>query len=193
MMSTMIGFDFPTRVVGAGGIYIQKNREVPDTYMTMIEYPGEYAVNMISCMANQTSAPMTVYCNWATVQVGEPQMAGNAMGDQRRAGGPGGRRMQTATVRAERQFAKQFQEANDGKTEITIESEPGADLVDDWLDCMRSRGTPVYNVMRGYQVMVAIGLGVESYRTGKVMAFDPASRRVLSSPPRHKEYLPQDA
>jgi hypothetical protein len=58
---------------------------------------------------------------------------------------------------------------------------------------MRSRGTPVYNVMRGYQVMVAIGLGVESYRTGKVMAFDPASRRILSSPPRHKEYLPQDA
>ena len=193
MMSTMIGFDFPTRVVGAGGIYIQKNREVPDTYMTMIEYPGEYAVNMISCMANQTSAPMTVYCNWGTVQVGEPQMAGNAMGDQRRGGGPGGRRMQPATVRAERQFAKQFQEANDGKTEITIESEPGTDLVDDWLDCMRSRGTPVYNVMRGYQVMVAIGLGVESYRTGKVMAFDPASRRVLSSPPRHKEYLPQDA
>jgi hypothetical protein len=41
--------------------------------------------------------------------------------------------------------------------------------------------------------MVAIALGVESYRSGKVMAFDPATRRVLAAPPRHKEYLPQDA
>jgi hypothetical protein len=62
-MSTMIGFDFPTRAVGIGGIYVQRNREVPDTYMTMIEYPGEYCVNMISCMANATSAPLTVYGN----------------------------------------------------------------------------------------------------------------------------------
>jgi predicted dehydrogenase len=187
MMSTMIGFDFPTRVTGAGGIYVQKNREVPDTYMTMIEYPGEYAVNMISCMANAQSVPMTVYGNWGTLMVGDPQRGA--------AGAPGGarRRVQTATVRAERSFTKDFQAANDGKTELTIESEPGTDLVDDWLDCMRSRGTPVYNVQRAYQVMVAIGLGVESYRTGRVMAFDPKSQRILPAPPKHAEYLPADA
>jgi predicted dehydrogenase len=194
MMSTMIGFDFPTRVVGAGGIYVQKNREVPDTYMTLIEYPGDYAVNMVSCMANAQSVPMTVYGNWATLTVAEPQMGGNAMGDQRRGGtAPAGRRMQSAIVRAERPFVKDFQEANDGKTEVTIESERGKDLVDDWLDCIRSRETPIYNVTRGYQVMVAIALGVESYKAGKVLAFDPKSRRVLSAPPQHKEYLPQDA
>jgi predicted dehydrogenase len=197
MMSTMIGFDFPTRVMGAGGTYVQKNREVPDTYMTMIEYPGEYAVNMISCMANAQSVPMTVYTNWATVQVGDPQFGGggaSAMGDNRAAAGaPRRRGMQTATVRAERQFAKEFQAANDGKTEVTIESEPSTDLVDDWLDCMRSRGTPVYNVQRAYQVMVAIGLGVESYRTGRVIAFDPKTQRVLQTPPKHAEYLPSEA
>jgi len=192
MMSTMIGFDFPTRVVGAGGIYVQKNREVPDTYMTLIEYPGEYAVNMVSCMANSRSVPMTVYSNWATLEITEPQMAGNAMGDQRR-GAAAPRRSQVGLVRPERTFLKEFQEANDGKTEVVIESEPSASLADDWLDCMRSRGTPVYNVLRGYQVMTAIALGVESYRSGKVMAFDPATQRVLSSPPSHKEYLPADA
>ncbi|MGH9720715.1 MAG: Gfo/Idh/MocA family oxidoreductase, partial [Bryobacteraceae bacterium] len=57
MMSTMVGFDFPSRAVGVGGVYVQKNREVPDTYMTMIEYPGSYSVNMVSCMANATSTP----------------------------------------------------------------------------------------------------------------------------------------
>jgi predicted dehydrogenase len=196
MMSTMIGFDFPTRVMGAGGIYVQKNREVPDTYMTLIEYPGDYAVNMVSCMANQQSVPMTVYSNWATLAVGDGQVRGNAMGDQRAAAPPAPtarRGGQSATVRAERQFTKEFQAANDGKTEITIESEPSTDLVDDWLDCMRSRATPVYNATRGYQVMVAIGLGVESYKNGRVMAFDPETKRILPAPPKHKEYLPQDA
>lgn len=74
-MSTMIGFDFPARVVGVGGVYVQKNREVPDTYMTMIEYPGDYCVNMISCMANSASAPLTVYGNWATLEVTDAQSA----------------------------------------------------------------------------------------------------------------------
>lgn len=194
MMSTMIGFDFPTRVTGAGGIYVQKNREVPDTYMTMVEFPGDYAVNMISCMGNQTSAPMSVYCNWASLQIAEGQMAGDSMGDLRRtAPAGGGRFRQVAVVRAERQFEKEFREANGGKTEVTIEPETSTDLIDDWLDCMRNRGTPVYNSLRGYQVMVAIRLGVDSYRLGRTMAFDPATRRVLDRVPPHREYLPKDA
>jgi predicted dehydrogenase len=195
VLSTMIGFDFPTRVTGAGGVFVQKNREVPDTYMTMAEYPGEYAVNMISCMGNQTSAPLSVYCNWATVQITEGQMGGDAMGDARRSAPPAGapRFRQVALVRAERQFEQDFKDANDGKTEVVIEPEPSKDLIDDWLDCMRSRATPVYNSLRGYQVMTAIRLGVDSYRQGRTMAFDPKTRRVLERVPPHAEYLPKDA
>lgn len=189
MMSTMLGFDFPTRVTGAGGIYVQKNREVPDTYMTMIEYPGQYAINMISCMANSQSVPMTVYGNWATLQVSEPKR------DSRNPGRKGSveNQIQTAIVRPERQFMKEFQEANNGSSEVTIESEPSTDLVDNWLDCMRSRQSPVYNVLRGYQVMTAIAMGVESYRAGRVMSFDPKAKRMLPAPPQHAEYLPKDA
>jgi predicted dehydrogenase len=195
MMSTMVGFDFPTRAVAVGGIYVQKNREVPDTYMTMIEYPGDYSINMVSCMANQTSVPVTVYGNWGTLQVTEAQAAMDAMGDQRRAPSsaePQRRRM-SAMVKAERQFLKEFQEANDGRTEVTIEGEPGPSLGDNWLDCMRSREAPVYNSLRGYQVMAAIALGVESYRKGRVMAFDPARQVMLPAPPPHKEHPPAEA
>lgn len=195
MMSTMIGFDFPTRAVGIGGTYVQKNREVPDTYMTMIEYPGDYSVNMVSCMANQTSVPVTVYANWGTLQVLEGQAAMDAMGDQRAAPAPGSqpRFRQVAMVKAERQFEKEFREANGGKTEVVIEGEPGPSLADNWLDCMRSRETSFYNALRGYQVMVAIALGVESYRRGRVMAFDPARQVILSAPRPHKEYPPPEA
>jgi hypothetical protein len=58
---------------------------------------------------------------------------------------------------------------------------------------MRTRTKPVYDVLRGYQVLTAIKLGVESYRAGKVMAFDPVSRSVLREPLAHKEYLPKEA
>ncbi len=191
-MNTMIGFDFPSQVVGAGGIYVQKNREVPDVYMTMVEYPGDYCINMISCMANEQSAPISIYGNWATLEIVNAPAAGGAAGGQT-GGGPRQRFRTVARVRAERQFRKEFEAANDGQSEVTIESEPSPDLVDDWLDCMRSRGNPVYNVLRGYQVMVAIRMGVDSYRQGRVMAFDPARRRILPAPPPHSEYLPKDA
>ncbi len=194
MMSTMIGFDFPVRASAAGGIYVQKDREVPDTYMTMVEYPGDYCINMVSCMGNSQSVPMTVYGNWGTLHVLEGRAAMGAMGDVRQAASqPGGRREQAAVVRAERAFEKEFKDANGGATEVTIEGEPSTDLIDDWLDCMRSRNTPVYNALRGYQVMVAIKLGVESYRAGRVMAYDPVRRRILPSVPPHKEYPPKEA
>jgi len=48
-------------------------------------------------------------------------------------------------------------------------------------------------VLRGYQVMVAIRMGVDSYRSGRVMAFDPKTRRMLSAAPPHAEYPPKDA
>jgi predicted dehydrogenase len=197
MMSTMVGFDFPTRAVGIGGVYVQKNREVPDTYMTMIEYPGDYSINMVSCMANATSTPVTVYGNWATLQILDNAPSNmDAMGDQRRAPSSAerqGRSRTAAVIRPERPFLKDFREANDGKEEVVIESEAGPSLGDNWLDCMRTREAPVYNVLRGYQVMVAIGLGVESYMKGRVMAFDPVKQTVLAAPPPHKMHPPSEA
>jgi predicted dehydrogenase len=195
-MSTMIGFDFPSRAMAAGGIYVQKNRQVPDTYMTMIEYPGDYCVNMISCMANATSAPLTVYGNWATLEVLEGQSAMSSMGDQRHSdpAQPAQARPRTmAVVKPEPEFLNEFKQANGDQTEVSILPEDGPTLGDNWLDCMRTRQSPVYNVLRGYQVMAGIALGVDSYRTGRVMAFDAAKRVASPTPPPHKEYPPPEA
>lgn len=193
VMSTMIGFDFPTRGMAAGGIYVQKDREVPDTYLTLLEYPGDYTINMISCMGNAASAPLTVYGNWATLQILEGQAAMSAMGDPRGAQAGGQTRPRTvAVVRAERDFQDEFKQANDGQTEVTIEPEASPGLGDDWLNCMRSRQSPVYNVLRGYQVMAGIALGVESYRSGRVMAFDAVRRTVSPAPPARRVYSPAE-
>jgi len=193
-MSSMLGFEFPTRVTGAGGIYVQKDREVPDTYMTMVEYPGDYAINMISCMGNAQSVPLTVYGNWATLEIlSGPASAGDSMGDQTRGPQQRQRPRMFAKITAERQFETAFKEANGGKAEVIIENEEGDGLTDNWLNCIRSRQSPLYNVLRGYQVMTAIKLGVDSYRYGKVMAFDPATRKILDTPPARKTYVPEGA
>ena len=194
VMSTMLGFSFPTRVTGAGGIYVQKDRDVPDTYMTMVEYPGDYSINMISCMANADSAPLAIYGNWATLQVvTERPQAMDSMGDQTRGRGQWLGPIERAVIKPQRDFLDEFKKANDGKTEVAIDPEPSDDLIDNWLNCMRSREKPVYDVMKGYQVMVAIKLGVDSYRQGKTFAFDPTSRRILNRPPARKTYPPPGA
>lgn len=96
-------------------------------------------------------------------------------------------------IKAESTFLKKFKDANDGKTEVTIEPDVDEDLADNWLNCMRSREKPAYDVLRGYQVMVAIKLGVESYRDGQVKIFDPAGRRLLGKAGARKVYLPPGA
>ncbi len=186
-LNTIVGFDFPTRAVGAGGIYVQKNREVPDTYMTTVEYPGEYCFNMVSCMANADSAPITVHGNWGTLQVVPvPREPGQQP--------PRGGAAMRGVVRAERPFLEQFKEANGGLSEVEITTdEPAEDLVDNWLNSMRSRKAPIYDVMKGYQVTVAIQLGVQSYREGRALGFDPKTRRVLARPADRPEYPPRES
>ena len=191
-MSTILGFDFPARAVAAGGIYVQKDREVPDTYLTLVEYPGDYTINMISCMGNAESAPVSVFGNWGTLQIVTERVDNDpnlSSGDQR---GPRRRARSVAVIKAERTFEKQFKEANDGKTEVRLEPGQRPDLIDDWLDAMRSRKAPIYDVVKGYQIMVAIKLGVDSYRKGRVMAFDPATRRLLKDPPARRVFLPTE-
>ncbi|MDA1316110.1 MAG: Gfo/Idh/MocA family oxidoreductase [Acidobacteria bacterium] len=165
-----IGLGFPTRVSANGGIYVHKDREVPDTYATNIEYEDHYALmsaSMASDAANQWLPPI-IYGHEGTIQFV-----------------PGG-----IVVLPERQFRTKF-EAAVGAPEVLIPVER-QDIDDDhtsnFLDCVRSRKDPVFDADMGYKVMTAIDLGVKSYRQGKVMAFDPAREVVLDEPGTRPAY-----
>ncbi len=156
-----IGMGFPTRVSANGGIYVHKDREVPDTYSTNIEYEDHYALlsaSMASAAANQWMPPV-IYGHEGTIQFV-----------------PGG-----LAVFPEHQFRKKF-EAATGAPEVLIPVER-RDMDDDhtsnFLDCVRSRKDPVFDADMGYKVMTAIDLGVKSYRQNKVMAFDTQRELVL--------------
>jgi predicted dehydrogenase len=46
----------------------------------------------------------------------------------------------------------------------------------DWLQCLRSGGTPHAPIEAGYQHAVAVLMADESYRTGRKVVYDPAQR-----------------
>ena len=160
----MMGREFPRRVSGHGGIYVHREREVPDTYATVIEY-GSHFVNISASMASSAG------------NVGMPTMVYGHEGAISFLPG-------AIEVKPEYQFVTKFREAT-GQDSLLIEVDQkniSADHVSDFLDCMRTRARPAFDAHFGYQVMTAIRLGVDSYRSGRMIAYDPHSQRVLPSP-----------
>ncbi len=149
-MAIALGPEFPTRVSASGGIYVQHDREVPDTYHTMIEYPSGHTVVLTSSMANRQGVPEIIRGHEATLYF------------------EGGK----AIVRPEKEFE------ND-REEIQVGPEPRPDHMTNFLECVRTRAKPHCDAETGYKVEVAIALGVRAYREGKVMKFDPEKEEVI--------------
>ncbi len=165
-----IGPQFPVRVTAQGGIYAHKDREVPDTYSTTVEYEGFYVV-MSSSMASDAGNEGLrdiIYGHEAAIEFFPTHLQ----------------------VTPEWQFRKKFTDST-GQKELKIEvkqPEIGGRHMDDFLDAVRSRKPPVFNARFGYQVMTAIRLGVDSYRQSKLLAFDPKTEKVLRNAPKRPGY-----
>jgi predicted dehydrogenase len=145
-----LGPEFPSRVMAGGGIYVQNDREVPDTYSTIIEYPTLHSVVLCSSMANRQSVQEMIRGHEATMYFEAPGVV----------------------VRPE----KEFEEA---RKEIQVATEPRPDHWVNFLECVRTRNQPHLNAEVGYKIMTAIQLGVLAFRTGKIMSFDPAKEETI--------------
>ncbi|MBI1357681.1 MAG: gfo/Idh/MocA family oxidoreductase [Acidobacteria bacterium] len=158
----MAGIDYPTRVSAHGGIYVHKDREVPDTYATTVEFQDWYAT-LSASMGNAAGTqhlPTVVYGHEATIRF----VNGAVL------------------VTPEYQFRKKFQEATGKSEELVIEvdqKDVSADHIANFLASVRSREQPVFNADFGCRVMTAIKMGVDSYREGKMLAWDASRQRVV--------------
>ncbi len=170
----VVGPQFPMRASGHGGIYFHKNRQVPDTYSTTIEYENFGCTVMGSSATrapNAFHAP-TFYGQMGTIQV----LSGRV------------------EVRGESLYEDEFRKlAGDASVTFEVDNKDQqtartAHMLN-FLECVKSRQKPALDARFGYQVMTAIKLGVDSYRMGRTMAFDPASETMLDEPPpRHPGY-----
>jgi predicted dehydrogenase len=164
--------EFPYRVVGTGGIYVFKDeREVPDTFMLVADYPSGHSVVLSSTMANSQHIPGLIRGHEGTLI-----MVQHGMFE---------RPTDFITVIPERFKADEFK-AKYGTEELKIpvektrpagvaelpNGEPSrASHYDNFVDCMRSREQPVLNGHLAYKTMATIAMSVQSYREGKVLYF----------------------
>ena len=65
-----IGGDFPLRVTSSGGIYIQKDREVPDTFFMNVDYPA-WTMQLACSVASGVGAPLVIHGSQATLFIGQ--------------------------------------------------------------------------------------------------------------------------
>jgi predicted dehydrogenase len=151
--------EYPSRVNASGGLYVEKDgREIPDTFLLTIDYPSEFSVFLVSTLTNDSQLGDKVYGKYGTLDLeGEP------------------------TLRANGDFAEEFRAANGGSTEAKLETVTRRDMEGNFIDCMREKVQLHCDAELGAATMVAIKLGVESYRQRKTMLWDAGKERLENS------------
>jgi predicted dehydrogenase len=170
----VMGPQFPTRVSASGGIYVQKDREVPDTYATLIEYPN-FCIDLSGSMANASvgrhhGAVIFGHKGTITFERGQVVISPEIFPELRRRY-PSGKppEAKVLPVPPVKKWAVDI-----GACRIHTEN---------FFECVRTRKPPNLDAETGYMVMTAIRLGVDSYREGRQKLFDPRTQKVVDKLP----------
>lgn len=158
---------FPAHVTASGGIFVQKDREVPDTFLMNVDYPS-FTVNL-SCSVASGAAPL-VAINGTE---GRIIVARN------------GEDFSHAFIEIlpDREYRKEFKEKT-GEEKLSVECKPnlrGAHPhMENFLDSVRSRQQPNLDADLGYRVMAAIRMGVDAYRRQTTIHWDNQKQRAIA-------------
>jgi predicted dehydrogenase len=159
---------FPHKVMASGGIYAFRDREVPDTFALLAEYPKGHSLVLSSSMANDTHVPGLIRGQEGTIMmVPDGKFEG---------------RVDYITVTPQAVARQKFKEKY-GTIQIQLETEPRESHMENFLRCVKTRQKPVLDADTAYAAMVTIGMSVQSYRDGRALYFDPERQKVSSEPP----------
>ncbi len=152
-LAVALELELPARAVASGGNWIHKDRDVPDTFLMNVDYPSEHSIFLMGTDANDKHFEEAIHGQHGSMTFGGPK------------------------IEPQHAFRKQFDAAKQrGAHDVPRPSLP--DHMDNWLECLRTRGTPTCNVELGYRVQVAITLGVLAYRKNRTVEFDPKTETV---------------
>jgi predicted dehydrogenase len=164
-----IGGDFPLRVNSSGGIYLQKDREVPDTFFMNVDYPS-WTMQLACSVGSGVGAPLVIHGSRATLFIG--QNSENLSNTQ-------------MDLVPDQEYRDEFVKKT-GVEVLKIDVQPvprGAHPhMDNFLECVRSRQEPNLPARLGYQAMAAIAMGVQAYRQHEVLFFDRRREKVSNRP-----------
>src|SRR5687768_9627757 len=164
-----VGGEFPSRVSASGGIYMQKDREVPDTFFINVDYPA-WTMQLACSVGSGVGAPLVVHGSEGTLFIAQDSEALT------------NRQMELVP---DAEYREEFKKKTGAET-MKIDVEPVArgshPHMDNFLDCVRSRQQPNLPAQLGYQAMAAIGMGVQAYRRNEVLFFDRRREKVSNRP-----------
>ena len=148
-----LGPEFPERVVAGGGTVVHTDREVPETFHVIIDYPTGHSVVVCTSMENEQGLPVVIRGHEATMYL---------------SGGD-------IEIRPERLFAE---EREGMKVHVEgVDSFKQHHL--DFFDCMRTRERPRCHAELAYKTTAALALSCLSYRENKVKLFDPIKQELI--------------
>jgi predicted dehydrogenase len=164
-----MGGEFPLRVTSSGGIYLQKDREVPDTFFMNVDYPT-WTMQLACSVGSGVGAPLIIHGSQATLFIGQNSEALTNT---------------QIEIVPDQEYRAEFTKKT-GAEVMKIDVQPFArgshPHMDNFLDCVRSRQEPNLPARLGYQAMAAIGMGVQAYREHEVLFFDRRRERVSNKP-----------
>lgn len=163
-----VGADFPHRVTSGGGVWVHKDpghpspREVPDTFMTILDMPTEHSILLASSMANSDGLRDVVRGHEAKLE-----FAGGGV-----------------EIRPDSLYREKFVSRNDSDV-IRIPAQPREQHMQNFFSCVRSRREEDLNCGPdlGYPTMVCIAMSVKAYRENKVLYWDREREEIVEADP----------
>jgi predicted dehydrogenase len=161
------GQQFPERVTASGGIFVQKDREVPDTFLMNVDY-SSFTVNLSCSVA--AGAPPLVAVNGT-----EGRIILARSGEDFSHG--------AIEVIPDKEYRQEFK-AKTGAEKLSIECQPnrkGAHPhMENFLAVVRNRQEPNLNAELGYRVMAAIRMGVDAYRQQTTISWNARREKAVA-------------
>ncbi|HEX3000299.1 MAG TPA: Gfo/Idh/MocA family oxidoreductase [Armatimonadota bacterium] len=150
-----LGAEFPTRVCCTGGIYVQKDRDVPDEVHVLADFPSGYTMSAVGSTCNERGPEPMIRGNKATMLLGSAT---------------------EIKINPERPWVDEVEASSE-----TVEAVPDTEKAHflNFMDCVRSRAMPTCGLDVAYPVMVTVALAEMSYRENKMMRFDPVKKEII--------------
>ncbi|MFK7960325.1 MAG: Gfo/Idh/MocA family protein [Phycisphaerales bacterium] len=169
--------EYPKRVVASGGRYLEKDeRDIPDTFMMVADYPSEHSVMLVSVMTNDVGLPLMIRGQHATMDI-EPTFRLREQG----VWAPEFRANNADALSRANVGGGDVSSINPGQAEFPMQGVARRDQKDNWFDAIRNGDRLACDVDLGCSTMVAIKMAVEAYRQNKVMQWDAEAERMVAS------------
>lgn len=165
---------FPSRVMASGGIYVFKDeREVPDSFFLLADYPKGHTLTLGSTMANSRHIPGLIRGHLGSI----------VMVDH----GEFERPTDHISVFPEKNAIDDSYKQKFGENEFDIpveQTDMMATHIGNFLSCIRSREKPTLDVDTALHAQVTISMAVQSYREGRVLYWDEKTMSVAPHAPK---------